>query len=404
MRLVGADVVRPNASKPRRIHFPLPQQSEARNRPFRILHVAEVIRGGTATYLTMIAPTQLEAFGAENLHFLVPERYRQDISAIPSEQIATVPAGGRGLKAHWTYLRVLHRVMRDFRPDLVHAHGSFGGLYVRLLAMLQGARGRPIIVYCAHGWAFQRTGAIYKRWLYIAAERALAPFCDAVVNISRSEFDAALAVGMAARKQVLVYNGLADISEHGMLPSLPTRADHLTLLFVGRLDVQKGIDILLDVLRSLDTDRYRLYVAGEAVVPGEDISQRLGPIPPNVMLLGWQSPAQLKRLYGVVDAVVIPSRWEGFGYVALEAMRSGCAVIASRCGGLPEIVEHGKTGLLFDIDDARQLSEIIRQGSRAAFAELGRNGRARFVAQFTADRMNSALLSLYRDLRVGSWR
>ncbi|MDB5359565.1 MAG: glycosyl transferase [Rhodospirillales bacterium] len=403
VRCADASSARPNTAKPHPLQAPTLHQVEERNRPFRILHVAEVIRGGTATYLSVLSQSQTDEFGIENLRFLVPMHYRQDIAAIPDELIATVSAGGRGLRAHVTYFRELRRVMHDFKPDLVHAHGSFGGLYVRLHAMLQGFGRRPIIVYCAHGWSFQRAVPFYKRWLYIAAERALTPFCDAVVNISRSEFNAALAIGMAAKKQVLVYNGLADVGEDPMPTSLPSSNDKLILLFVGRLDVQKGIDILIEVLRSLDPDRYRLFVAGEAVVPGEDLSRRLGPIPDNVTLLGWQSPMQLKQLYAGADAVVIPSRWEGFGYVALEAMRASCAVIASRSGGLPEIIEHGKTGLLFDIDDARQLKEIIDHGSRAAFAELGRNGRDRFVAEFTADRMNTALLGLYRTLRVGSW-
>ncbi|HWK45049.1 MAG TPA: glycosyltransferase [Stellaceae bacterium] len=398
----GHRSARQDPEDPRRIQFPSRERFAERNQPFRILHVAEVIRGGTATYLTMIAPIQLAEFGAENLRFLIPAVYQRDIDTIPACHVTTVPISGRGLMAHWTYFRALGRVLREFRPSLIHAHGSFGGLYVRLHAMLIEPGRRPLIVYCAHGWAFQRKGAAYKRWLYIAAERLLAGFCDAVVNISCSELDAAIAAGIPAHKQVLVYNGLADIPEDSKPASLPHDGDKLTLLFVGRLDVQKGIDILLEVLRSIDPDRCRLYIAGEAVVPGEDIAQRLGPIPSNVTLLGWQSPAQLAQLYAGVDAVVIPSRWEGFGYVALEAMRAGRAVIASRTGGLPEIVEHGRTGLLFDIGDSMQLTRIIMQGSRAEFAELGRNGRVRFLAEFTERRMNSLLLSLYRDLRAGA--
>jgi glycosyltransferase involved in cell wall biosynthesis len=369
-----------------------------RPQPFRLLHVAEIIRGGTATYLATIAPVQSAVFGAENLHFLIPEIYRRDIATIPDHQVTTVPASGRGLAAHWIYFRALHRAIKAFKPDLIHAHGSFGGLYVRLGAALRGRR-RPRIVYCAHGWAFQRKSAAYKRGLYRIAERLLAHFCDVVVNISRSEQDAALAAGIPRHKQRLVYNGLTDHQEDFM-PAPPLEDDDkLSFLFVGRLDAQKGIDILLEVLRSLDPDRYRLYVAGEAVVPGEDITLRLGTIPENVVLLGWQTPSQLTALYAKVDAVVIPSRWEGFGYVALEAMRASRAVIASRSGGLPEIVEPDRTGLLFDIDDAAQLTRILKNANRGVLAEYGRNGRARFLAEFTAHRMNELLLDLYRDLR-----
>jgi len=359
----------------------------------RVLHAVEVIRGGTATYLQTIAPSQFAALSSRNVYFLVPERNRRDLAGIDAENMRMFRYPGRSLSGLVAYLTALRKAVRDIMPDIIHAHGTFPGLYVRLYALLLGARRRPRIVYCAHGWSFQRRESKYKLWLYTLVERFLSRYCDAIITISRSEIDAAIAAGLPAHRLSLIYNGLPVIPAGA--PARTIRPAKIALLFVGRLDVQKGFDILLDCFHDLDRERYHLYVAGEAVHSGEDITTRLGAVPPNVVFLGWQTPEQLSALYAGVDAVVMPSRWEGFGFVAVEAMRAGCAVIASRVGGLLEIVRHGRTGLLFEIDKPEQLRGILRGVTRSGLRELGLEGRRRFVAEFAADRMSTELLALY---------
>jgi glycosyltransferase involved in cell wall biosynthesis len=371
-----------------------------------ILHIAEVVRGGTATYLNALAAAQFAAFGPGRVHFLLPEIYRPDVAPIPDRTLRTVPGPVRTLGAPWRYIGALRRAIRELRPDLIHAHGSFAGLYLRLylLATSLSRRPRPRVVYCAHGWAFQREGSRHKRRLYALIERLLAGLSDASVSISRSEYEAALAVGLPRGRQHVVYNGLADLpQEPGPDAAPPDAGKPLALLFVGRLDRQKGIDILVSALRLLPPERYRLYVAGAAVVPGEDITTRVGDhVPAGITFLGWQSPAELERLYAEIDAVIVPSRWEGFGYVAVEAMRAGKAVIASTAGALPEIVRDGQTGWLFDSGRPDELARILMREDAASLADLGRNGRKRFLTDFTADRMNQALIALYHDLLAPS--
>jgi glycosyltransferase involved in cell wall biosynthesis len=98
------------------------------------------------------------------------------------------------------------------------------------------------------------------------------------------------------------------------------------------------------------------------------------------------------------DALVMPSRWEGFGLVALEAMRLGKPVIASRRGALTEIIEHGATGLLFDLDRPGELIDVLRHLDKVALAAMGVNARQEFLRSFTSERMNAELVTLYRTL------
>ncbi|MFX6269921.1 glycosyltransferase, partial [Acinetobacter baumannii] len=86
----------------------------------------------------------------------------------------------------------------------------------------------------------------------------------------------------------------------------------------------------------------------------------------------------------MADVIVVPSRWEGFGLIAVEAMRAGLAVIASRVGGLAEVVEEGVTGFLVEPDKPEEIVNILRTVTREQLHEMGNAGREHFLNEFTS--------------------
>jgi len=168
----------------------------------------------------------------------------------------------------------------------------------------------------------------------------------------------------------------------------------LRVLFVGRLDRQKGVDTLYKALERLGTRAFALVV-GAAVV-----TERSGAlaVPPNARAMGWLAREEIAVLCCAADVLVVPSRWEGFGLVALEAMRCGCAVVASRTGGLPEVIDDGVSGLLFEPGDAEQLAALLEQRDPASWQAMGAAGRRRFEAHFRVERVGDELDALYRHL------
>lgn len=134
------------------------------------------------------------------------------------------------------------------------------------------------------------------------------------------------------------------------------------LLFVGRLVKRKGIDVALQALRHLH-DRgidEVLTICGDGP-ERDDLERRarqLG-VSERVRFTGWMSPDALAELYGRSKTAIIPSRKEPFGIVALEAIASGCPVVASEVGGLPEAV--GNCGLLVEPDNPAVLAEAIER-------------------------------------------
>jgi glycosyltransferase involved in cell wall biosynthesis len=169
------------------------------------------------------------------------------------------------------------------------------------------------------------------------------------------------------------------------------------LIFVGRHDRQKGLDYLLDVFCGADLPGIHLHIVGAPVL-GRSGGIRQTKYPSNITFYGWKSRNAVSSMIAAADALIMPSRWEGFGLVALEAMRVGKPVLASRRGALAEIVEHGRTGMHFDLDHPSELRDILFGLRKKNLAEMGKAARSKFLHSFTSDRLNGELIALYRNL------
>jgi len=352
----------------------------------RILHIAESVKGGCGTYLNQIVPCQLADPETAELRVIVPEAHRTQMDAIPEDILRCFASHGRSIGAMMALSQTIRAEVRDFRPDVIHLHSSFAGLVGRII--LRTIPTRPRIIYCAHGWGFDIQGSAVKQKVAATVERILAPFADTIVAISDYERQRGIDIGIAPHRIVTVANGVADLGP----PSPPAVGNPRRILFIGRLDKQKGFDTLIEAVRPLD-GKVALGVVGASVVGDQSpIADR----PDNVTPLGWMNEAQIQRELASAMLVAVPSRWEGFGLVALEAMRAGRAVIASKVGGLPEVVEDGVTGLLIPPDDPVALRSALIELSDDALIAMGAAGRARFLDGFTIGRTVAELKALYR--------
>lgn len=353
----------------------------------RILHVAESVKGGCGTYLDQVVRAQLADPAIEDVHVVVPGAHVVQIPGIPASNRTLFQSHGRSAASLLSLWQTTVRQITAFRPDCIHLHSTFAGAVGRLGLAL--GISRPPVVYCAHGWAFDMAGSRIKRSIMSAAERALSFGCEGVIAISEYERERGIAIGIAPRRIVTVLNGIVDAPP----PPPPQPGPLRRVLFIGRLDRQKGIDVLLAATQDLD-HRIALRIIGSAVVGDQApvTSDRVG-----VEMLGWCDEARIRDELAWADCVVIPSRWEGFGLVALEAMRAGRPVIASHVGGLPEVVDDGRTGWLVPVDDPAALRSALLSTTDAQLVAAGAAGRQRFVQRFTIERTASALNAVYRQ-------
>jgi glycogen(starch) synthase len=202
-----------------------------------------------------------------------------------------------------------------------------------------------------------------------------------------------------ACRSSVVYNGL-DIP-----PVTPKSApaDAPKLLCLGRLKIRKGFDVALKAFASI-AGRFpeaRLVVAGDGPErPSlERQAAQLG-IDGVVDFIGWVAPEDVPALVTNATVVVMPSRHEPFGLVALDAALMARPIVASRVGGLMEVVTHGKSGLLVEPDDSAGLAEALAflLENRDLAAEMGRIARRSAQTVFSWNRCVDGYDELYQKL------
>lgn len=357
----------------------------------RILHVCETLGGGPASYFEEIAPAQVDRFGTGSIRFLVPRTADSQAGRLPDGVVAWFEPTRRTPIDLMRLRRIIRRAVADFAPDIVHLHSTFAGLVGRLGVL----PGRPRIVYCAHGWAFSQDIAPAKRRVYAAVEARLARATDAIVNISGYDAGEARRYGVPADRQVTIRNGIsaAPPTTEARSP-LVARPNAINLLFVGRHDRQKGLDILLAAMAAIRRTDVHLHVLGEAVVgPAQAVADQA-----NVTFLGWQERRAAMAAMAACDALVVPSRWEGFGLVVAEAQRAGTPVLVSGKGALPEQVREGVNGHIVHENTPEAWAALIDGLDARRLAEQGRAASAFFAEELTADRMNADIAALYARL------
>lgn len=359
----------------------------------KILHVCESIIGGTGSYLAELIPHQVAAYGRENVQLLVPETHFDFIDPAIREcgaQIVTFKRPTRLLGSFLLVQRYLQAV-GSFEPDVVHAHSSVAGVIVRVLGLRRNYR----IVFCPHGWSVDMQGARYVRGIAEMMERKLGNAADSIIVISKHEYRRAMELGLSPDKVTLVESGIDR--NVPPVPAAEWTDERIRLLYAGRFDYQKGVDILLKAVEGLG-DHLSVRLVGGFAVSEENMPETL---PSHIAQLGWMDRDGVYAQMKACDVLVVPSRWEGFGLVAIEAMRMQKPVVAAAVGGLVEILGNGQYGMLVAPEDPDALRDCLAGLSRETLQEFGAIGRKRFLACYTSDRMVRQIDDVYVSILPG---
>jgi starch synthase len=190
------------------------------------------------------------------------------------------------------------------------------------------------------------------------------------------------------------------LERYGVDPSRPS------VVFVGRVTRQKGLPVLLRAASRIDPTAQVVICAGQADTAEleaevESLASQLREYRSGVIWLsGMLAKSEVIQLLSHATVFVCPSLYEPLGIVNLEAMACGAAVVASRVGGIPEVVADGLTGLLIPPDDAGVLAEAINTLVRdpAQAAAMGQRGRDRAIAEFGWAAVAQQTAALYAEL------
>ena len=368
-----------------RVHHPM-------SNTLKILHVGESVKGGAGTHLNELIPVQMHHLGDSQVVVLVPQEHMSHLRNVAHHNIRTFSRPSR-LRSLPSLVLAVVKTLAEVKPDIIHAHSTVAGVVVRVIGFFF----RVPVVYCPHGWAMDMEQSALKRRVITLVEFGLSFFCKIIIAISEYERRRGMAFGIPAAKIVTIHNGICRDAPTIQPAEWPD--NRLKVLFVGRLDRQKGVDVLLKAIEGLN-DCVTVKVIGDRVAGGKavDFSKH-----PHVELLGWLSLNDVAANMMACDVVVMPSRWEGLPFVAIEAMRLSKPVIASSVGGLPEIVVNRETGILFPSEDAEALHGILVDASVSQLKRMGKAGRTRFLRYFVADKMCAEIWQVYKECQKDSW-
>lgn len=285
-------------------------------------------------------------------------------------------------------IRECHALLRELRPDLLHAHTSKAGIVGRAAARLAGVPS----VFTAHTWCFAE-GTSWK-WKLIGTplEKLAAAWSGRIINVSDANRALAIkrSVGRADR-HVTIHNGIPD----NPLRARPGYTGPVRILMLARFAPQKAQSLLLQAVRGLDMP-FELLFAGDGPMRGEverhAASLGLGN---RVRFLGQR--LDVPELLALSHVFALFTHWEGFPISILEAMRAGLPVVASAVGGVAEAVNDtcGRVIAPGDVAGFRAaLAELI--ASPALREQLGKAARARYEREYTLEAMLGKTLAVYR--------
>ena len=285
-----------------------------------------------------------------------------------------------------TSVQGINDIFRDWQPDLVHMNTLEPGVFAYLRATERKSCATVLTLHYAI------SNPLFSGKL----QQQVINEADSVVAISDHIFGAFVDLfPKHESKAHKILNGLGmPFGKPAPMPDGP-----LKLFSAGLLCTEKGFDLVLDALAILDDPRIRWTLAGSG--PEEknllDQCRNLG-LTDRVEFLGRVSWAEVYEQIDQSHLVAVPSRWqEPFGLVALQALQRARPVVASARGGLPEIVDHGINGWLFDPVDAETLARQIGNcaGDLNPLKEMGKVGRLRAEKEFTIERMADQYLELF---------
>jgi glycosyltransferase involved in cell wall biosynthesis len=297
------------------------------------------------------------------------------------------------------YLRGLElwRVLRAQRADILHTHNTTAFIDGLIGARLAGV---PAMIHTDHCKNYP------IEWRWTIAENLASRLVDRMVAVSHHTKSELIAFEKIAESKLsVIHNGInprptRNVSLDALRRELGFAADQVIVGTIGRLEPQKGLDLLLaavpHVVRTCPRVGFLIVGGGSLEAELKAQAASLG-VADRIVFTGWRSDAV--DLMPLVDCFVSTSHFEGLPMVMLEAMAFGKPLVATTVGGVPEILEHGFNGFGIDRRDpalvAAALARVVKDD--VLRHRLSQNSRLRYEQRFTAQTMAAAYQRVYEQ-------
>lgn len=352
---------------------------------------------GAENMILNLAPP-LQRLGCESLVGVFYNTHRPNTELAEQARrhglpVVMIPCRGRADRAA---LRAIEDSMREHHIELIHTHGYKADLYGYTAAKNLGI---PILATC-HNWPDKNL----PLWVYSVLDRWMLRRFPQIVAVSEGVRSALRRFGVPQSRIAIIGNGIDFKTFCAAPPSLAVeirKGDRLTVGLVGRLVPAKGPDYFLraarDVLQRFPNTLFVFVGEGPERRRLEALARELE-IEHSVLFAGQRN--DMPGVYNSLDVLALPSITEGMPMTILEGLAAKRAVVATRVGAVPDLIEHERTGLLVEPRDVRGLCEALeRLLSDAVLRQrLGEAGQALVRQRYSAEAMAQNYLGLYQRL------
>jgi glycosyltransferase involved in cell wall biosynthesis len=384
--------------------------------PIRILRViARLNMGGPALHVAYLT-AGLEPRGYRTTLVAGSLARGEDSMAFVAERLGVEPQTITQLSREISVVRDaiavvrLAQTIRRERPHILHTHTAKAGALGRLAALLAGEARPPIVLHTFHGHVLREYFDPLRTEGFRLLETLLARVATALVAVSPEVRDDLVRLGVApARKFAVVRLGI-DLDERisaaadGRGPTrelLGIAPERFAIGWIGRMTGVKRTENVLDALKLLREQGVDACLCMVGDGPDRDEverhAKRLGVVR-HCYFLGYQD--EIARFYAAFDAFILPSGNEGTPVSAIEALAAERPVVATRVGGVPDVVRDGEDGFLVEPGDVKALAGRLRAlaSDPALRARMGASGRARVLSRYSVGRLIDDVDRLYRSL------
>ncbi len=384
--------------------------------PIRVLRViARLNMGGPALHVAYLS-AGLRDHGYETMLVAGEVGEGEESMAYVSESrgvtVTTLPGLHREIAPLRDVLATIRlaRLIRRERPQILHTHTAKAGAIGRIAVLLARSARPVIVVHTFHGHVLRGYFGPLRSWFFRRVERLLGRGTDALIAVSPEVRDDLVALGVAPPERFAVIRLGIELDQR-IAESAASRVETRRVLgvpegrflvgWIGRMTSVKRTD---DVLRSFKMLRDRGIDAALCMVgDGPDfdrvltLASELG-IMRDCLFPGYQE--DVAPFFGAFDVFVLPSASEGTPVTAIEALASGCPVVATRVGGVPDVVRDGEDGLLVEPGDVEALAGhlVWLAADPDLRARLGASGRERVTGRYDVSRLIGEVDTLYRGL------
>lgn len=341
------------------------------------------------------------AGGQESIGELSARLLDKNLKFIPIKRLVRRISPLNDLLAVWEIKKLIDKE----KPDVVHLNSSKAGAVGSLAAKL--SRQRPKVIYTVHGWVFKESLNPIIKLVYFLIEKSFAGFKDFFIFLSHLDQQTGIKSKITpANKTTIIYNGL-DLSDNYFFDK-ETALNKLNIKANGRLVIgtvanfyaTKGLQYLIEAVKIL-TDDYKLPVLIIIIGDGElrpELERQITGLKLQDKIILTGSVKDASKYLQAFDIAVMSSVKEGVPYFLLEAMSAGLPIVATKVGGIPEVITNGENGFLVESKNPAALAGKIKtlaedENLRQQFSN---NNQQKVKDQFNLEDTIKKTLQIYK--------